>query len=436
MNATQPPMNSGSDLMALIRRLYPICRSITGDGNRQTLSILREYLDLTIHEVPTGAAVYDWTVPPEWNIREAWIKGPDGRKMVDFRDSNLHVVGYSQPVQTTLTRDELLPRLHSLPEHPDWIPYRTSYYQPTWGFCLADRVKQQLPEGPFEVNIDADLKPGSLTYGDWVKPGRSSDEVLITTHLCHPSMANDNLSGIAVAVHLAQRLVSMSTRFTYRFLFIPGTIGSITWLARNEEVHARIRHGLALSCLGDAGPIHYKKTRDGKAGIDRAVALALRDGAPGHVIQEFSPYGYDERQFNSPGIRLPVGLFTRSPHGTYPEYHTSADNLDFIRPDSLIDSLEKLIAVMTILEGDGTYLNTQPRCEPQLGRRGLYDQLGGANDRHQQQMAMLWVLNLSDGEHSLVDVAERSGLPFGLIRDNADRLVSAGLLIENNGPRS
>lgn len=420
---------AGVELYETVRELYPFCRSLTGPGNRATLATLRRIVDLTIEEVPSGTPAFDWVVPPEWNIRDAWIKDPAGRKIVDFGASNLHVVGYSAPVRGVMPLDELRERLFSLPEHPDWIPYRTSYYRETWGFCVTHRLLESLRPGRYEVCIDSSLAPGSLSYGECVLPGESDDEVLISCHICHPSLCNDNLSGVAVASHLARLLAGVSRRHTFRFLFIPGTIGSIVWLARNAGGAARrIRHGLVLSCLGDDGAPTYKKSRRGDAPIDRAVRLALRDGAPRHAVTEFSPYGYDERQYCSPGFNLPVGLLTRSPHGTFAAYHTSADDLDFVKPAALADSLRLLLDVMEIVEGDGTYVNLNPLCEPQLGRRGLYDELGGANERQARQLALLWVLNQSDGGHSLLDIAEKSGMEFGTIHRAAARLAACGLL--------
>lgn len=419
---------AGAEMYEQIRELYPICRSITGEGTRKTLAAVAGRIGLQIHEVSSGAPALDWTVPNEWNVRDAWIKDPHGRKIVDFKEHNLHVVNYSLPVRRTLPLEELWPRLHSLPDRPDWIPYRTSYYNETWGFCLAESAKRSLAPGNYEVCIDSDLKPGHLTYGELVLPGATAEEFLFSTHICHPSLANDNLSGIAVATRLAQLLAGAERRCTYRFLFIPGTIGSIVWLARNREQVRKVRHGLVLSCLGDSGAPTYKKSRRGHAPIDQAVAHALRFGGGPFRLQEFSPYGYDERQYGSPGFNLPVGLFTRSPHGTYPEYHTSGDNLDFVRPAALADSLRLLLAVVEIVEGNAAYRNVQPFGEPQLGRRGLYDQLGGANERHERQMALLWTLNQSDGEPSLLDIAEKSGLPFARIREAADRLLACGLL--------
>jgi aminopeptidase-like protein len=409
---------------ALVARLYPLCRSITGDGVRATLGILGEHLDLDVHEVPTGTPVLDWTVPKEWNVRDAYIMDAAGTRVVDFRRSNLHVVGYSVPVSATMTLTELRPRLHTLPEQPDLVPYRTGYYAETWGFCLSRRTLDGLGEGPYTVVIDSTLADGHLTYAEHVVRGRTTDEVLISCHTCHPSLANDNLAAIAVATALASRLER--PRLTYRFVFAPGTIGAITWLARNRDRVSRIRHGLTLACAGDRGTLTYKRSRRGDAGIDRVMAHVLRERP--HTITDFSPYGYDERQYCSPGFDLPVGSLTRTPYAGYPEYHTSGDDLGFVSPESMADTLEALWSAVEVLEGDGRYLNLSPYGEPQLGRRGLYGPLGGRSDTEQAQMAMLWVLNLSDGAHSLLDVADRSGLPFGVVAEAAGALEAAGLL--------
>ncbi|WP_344208204.1 DUF4910 domain-containing protein [Nonomuraea bangladeshensis] len=412
----------------LVRRLYPLCRSITGDGVRSTLAIIGERLPLAVREMPTGSEVLDWTVPKEWNIRDAYVKDASGRRVIDFRESNLHVVGYSVPVSGTYSLAELRPRLHTLPEQPGLVPYRTSYYAETWGFCLSqdalDRLRDE--DGPFEVRIDSTLAPGALTYGEYVVPGRLPEEVMISCHVCHPSLANDNLAGIAVAVALALRL--REPRYTYRFLFAPGTIGAITWLARNRSRLHRVAAGLTLACAGDPGALTYKRSRRGDALIDRAVTHVLR-GRP-HEVLEFSPYGYDERQFCSPGFDLPFGSLTRTPYAGYPEYHTSGDNPDFVTPQAMEDTLDALTRVVEVLEHERTYVNLSPYGEPQLGRRGLYGSLGGRSDTKQAQMAMLWVLNLSDGEHGLLDIADRSGLPFAAVKAAADSLLDAGLLKE------
>jgi aminopeptidase-like protein len=417
-------------MVRLITEAYPICRSITGDGVRRTLAMIQERIPLEIREVPTGTPVFDWTVPREWNIRDAWIKDPSGRKVVDFQECNLHVLNYSVPVHEKLPLAELRKRLFTLPDKPDLIPYRTSYYKETWGFCLRHRTLEELPEGEYEVFVDSTLADGALTYGECLLPGDSEREVLLSTHVCHPSLCNDNLSGIAVMTALARELQARPRRrYSYRFLFIPGTIGSITWLALNE---VKVDHGLVAANLGDPGAFHYKKSRRGTAEIDRAVLAVLKDAGEPFGVEEFVPFGYDERQYCSPGFNLAVGSLTRTPYGRYPEYHTSADNLDFVQPEALEGSLRTYLAVVDVLEGNRRYLNLNPKCEPQLGRRGLYRTIGGDESGRSRELALLWVLNLSDGENDLLDIAERSGMSFAAIRTAADALLEVGLLREED----
>jgi aminopeptidase-like protein len=423
--------NAGPELHGLVSELYPICRSITGNGVRETLRRIQERLPLEIHEVPSGVQVFDWTVPREWNIRDAWIKTLAGERVVNFRDSNLHVVSYSIPVRSRMPLSELKKHLHTLPDHPDWIPYKTSYYSETWGFCVSEARAARLIDPEYDVCIDSSLEDGSLSYGEFYLPGESADECLFSCHVCHPSLCNDNLSGISVAIFLAWWLAALETRrFSYRFIFIPGTIGSITWLAQNRERLATIRHGLVLTGLGGPGSLVYKRSRRGTAAIDRAAANVVKHLEPGSEVRDFVPYGYDERQYCSPGINLAVGCLSRTPYGEYPEYHTSADNLDFVTGGKLEDSYKACQEIVHVLEGDRTYVNRNPMCEPQLGRRGLYDSIGGAGQRRANEMAFLWVLNLSDGEHSLLDIAERSGLRFSSIRQAATSLAEKGLLEE------
>lgn len=419
---------AGEQLHALVERLYPLCRSITGDGVRATLEIVDEYVPLQVHEVPTGTQVLDWTVPKEWNIKDAYVADAAGNRVVDFAASSLHVLGYSVPVATTMPLAKLREHLHTLPDHPTWVPYRTSYYQPQWGFCLAQRTLDALPDGEYEVLIDSTLSDGHLTYAEHVVPGQVADEVIVSCHVCHPSLANDNLAGIAVAAFLARELAQRRPWYTYRFLFAPGTIGAITWLARNAERIDRVKHGLVLACAGDRGPLTYKRSRRGDAEIDRVLRHVLTASERPHSVVEFTPYGYDERQFCSPGFDLGVGSLTRTPYAGYPEYHTSADDLDFVSPDAMADTLAVCREACAVLDRNRRYVNLSPYGEPQLGRRGLYDSLGGRSDAKQAQMAMLWVLNLADGEHDLLDVAERSGLPFDAVADAADALAGAGLI--------
>jgi aminopeptidase-like protein len=418
---------TGRELHRFAADLYPICRSITGDGLRQTLALIQNQISLQTVEVATGTRVFDWTVPKEWNIRDAYIRNSEGKRIVDFQRSNLHVMNYSAPVHATMPLGELMPHLNTIPESPDWIPYRTSYYKETWGFCLSHNQMLALENGDYEVRIDSTLEDGHLTYGVCFLPGRSTDEILISCHVCHPSLANDNLSGLAVATFLAKCLSSLDLHYSYRFLFIPGTIGAITWLAQNQETAKRIRHGLVLTCLGDAGGFNYKKSRRGDTEIDRAAAHVLRHCKEPSEILDFTPYGYDERQYCSPGFNLPVGCLMRSVWGSFPEYHTSADNLNFIQPLPLAESLRVCAEILNVLESNRRYRNENPYCEPQLGRRGLYGSTGGTGTS-EATLARLWVLNLSDGQTSLLDIAERSGLPFSAIRDAADLLCQKHLL--------
>jgi len=413
---------TGEGIYSLIKELFPICRSITGNGVRQTLKIIGRHIPLEVYEVASGTEVFDWTVPKEWNIRDAWIKDGNGFKIIDFQKCNLHVVNYSAPIRAKMPLAELQAHLFSLPDHPEWIPYKTSYYKESWGFCLSHNQLRSLTEGDYEVCIDSTLVNGSLTYAECFIPGESQEEILISTHVCHPSLANDNLSGVCTAVFLAKQLAVQKLRFSYRILFIPGTIGAITWLNRNQASVGRIKHGLVLTGMGDRGGITYKKSRRSNADIDRAASHVLRQSADNYSIEDFNPYGYDERQYCSPGFDLPVGRFSRTPYGKYPEYHTSGDNLDFIRVESLSESFAALINILEVLEGNRFYTNLVPNCEPQLGKRGLYDRVGP------NQIAMLWVLNLSDGHHSLLDIAERSDTSFKQIREAADSLHQAKLL--------
>jgi aminopeptidase-like protein len=410
-----------------ISELYPICRSITGNGVRQTLNLMLEHIPLTICEVPSGLQVFDWTVPLEWNIRDAYIKNSAGERIVDFAASNLHVLGYSGPVHARIGLSELREHLFSDPQHPDWIPYRTSYYAPAWGFCLPHRQLLALPEDDYEVRIDSTLESGHLTYGELLLRGRSSEEVLISCHICHPSLCNDNLSGIAVACALAKHLGGMDLRYSYRFLFIPGTIGSITWAALRRSHLSKIKHGFVLTCVGDKGSPSYKTSRRGDAEIDCAWKYVLEQSGRAFKILPFSPFGYDERQYCSPGLNLPVGCFMRTPHGKFPEYHTSADDLSLVCPDSLDDSLAQALSTIDVIEHNRKYLNLKPYCEPKLGDYGLYSTIGGYSVG-EFQMAILWLLNMSDGTNSLLDIATRGNLSWETVKEAVRALVEADLL--------
>jgi aminopeptidase-like protein len=420
----------GAEAYQLMERLFPLCRSLTGSGVRATFDVLEEYIPLQRSEIASGTKVFDWTVPDEWNLRDAYIATPDGTRVVDLRRSSLHVVNYSEPVRARMTLEQLRERLHTLPDQPDLIPYRTSYYHRTWGFCLSHRQLLELAPGEYDVVIDSTLEPGQLTYGELRLPGSSDEQVLISTYVCHPSLANDNLSGIAVATMLAKQLQRRPLRYSYRILFAPGTIGPLAWLHDNRHTLDRVKHGLSVSCIGDAGGLTYKRSRQEDAEIDRAVALVLRDSGAAHRVLDWEPWGGDERQFNSTGFELPVGCLMRTPHGEFSGYHTSADNLERIRPESLGEAVRSCLDVVEVLETNRACVNLSPYGEPQLGRRGLYRSSGGAVESPDDERALLWVLNLSDGSASLLDVAARSGLPYPVILRAAQRLEQAGLLAQ------
>ncbi len=417
----------GARVHEIASALFPFCRSITGDGLRNSLRALQKYVAVSLHEVPTGTQVFDWTIPKEWNIRDAYIKDSKGERVVDFQKSNLHVVNYSVPVNQIMRLKELKDRVFTLPSFPDLVPYRTSYYQETWGFCMSHKEWEKLRDQDYEVCIDSTLQPGHLTFAEFRIQGATDEEVIISAHSCHPSLGNDNISGMAVAARLAEHLATLPLRYSYRFLWVPATIGTIAWLALNESVLPKIKHGLVLSSVGDPGRFTYKRTRHGSAEIDRAVEYVLRVSGADFEMRDFTPYGCDERQYCSPGINRTVGCFTRTPNEEYPENHTSADNLHFITALALGESVEKLLAIVEVLENNQRYLTLNPKCEPQLGRRGLYAQMGGKGGRLFNE-AVVWLLNYCDGNHSLLDIAERSKVEFGKLVEAAQVLVANGLL--------
>jgi aminopeptidase-like protein len=413
---------AGLEMHELMSDLFPLCRSLTGVGVRQTFDRIGRDVPLERTEVASGTRVYDWTLPREWNIRAATLTEPGGEVIADFSDSNLHVLNYSVPVRGTFSLDQLRPHLFTDPKRPEVIPYRTSYHDENWGFCLPHARYERLAEGDYEVEIDSTLEDGHVVYAERFLPGESEDEVLISTYVCHPSLANDNLSGIALAATLARHLAGQRLRRSHRFLFAPATIGPLTWLSRNERRLSRVTAGLVATCIGDPGPFTYKRSRQGNAEVDRAVEAVL---AGAGAIEEFSPLGTDERQFGSPGFDLPIGVLSRTPPDRFPEYHSSADDLDFVRPEALGESFHRYLDVIEVLERNRAYRNLSPKGEPQLGKRKLYRAVGGGSFT---EGPLLWVLNLSDGRHDLLAVAERSGLPFAEVADAADALVEVGLL--------
>lgn len=423
----------GKEMHHLMTELFPICRSITGDGVRKTDQIISKHIPLEIHEIPSGTKVFDWIIPKEWNINDAYIIDPAGNKIIDFKKSNVHVISYSIPIKAKMTLDELKPHLYTIPEKPEVIPYRISYYKENWGFCLSHNQFLNLKEGEYEVVIDSTLNDGSLTYGQYFLPGKTNDEILVSCYTCHPSLCNDNLSGIVLSTFLAKTLTKINSRkYSYRFLFVPETIGAITWLSQNESKLSNIKHGLVATCVGDKGCSTYKKSRNGNLPIDRAVTNVLQHSGEDYKIIDYFPPGSDERQYGSPGINLPVGSLMRTPYGEFPEYHTSADDLDFVKSEFLANTFSKYMKTFFILENNKTYVNLYPKGEPHLGKRGLYRNVSGQQDGYEAELAIISILNLSDGNHSLLDISERTGMNFSLIKWTADRLIETKLIEEKN----
>lgn len=425
-------MSVGVDVLeSYFDRLWPICRSITGDGVRQSLEILREVIPLETHEVRTGTRVFDWEIPREWNIHDAYISAPDGRKIADFQKNNLHVVNYSSPVDLRMGFDELNTHLHTSDVDADAVPYVTSYYKESWGFCISQNTLDSMPrQGEYRVLIDSTLEDGSLTYGDLLLPGDSSEEILLSTYICHPSMANNELSGPLVTAFLYEAIRAMPSRhYSYRFVFCPETIGAIAYLAENGDVLSeRVRGGYVVTCAGNDAPFTYKRSRRGDADSDRIAEYVLQRKAsrPGRLV-DFFPVGSDERQYCSPGFDLPVGSMMRSMYRTYPEYHTSLDNKAFISFEAMAGSVDLYHEMIGIFEANRKYRSTNPFCEPQLGKRGLYSAVG-AKEKPEHIKAIMWVLSLADGSVDLLDIAGRSGLDFDIVAAASDTLVEHGLL--------
>jgi len=418
----------GQKMYALAERLFPICRSITGDGVRQTLSILQEIVpQIKIHEVPSGTKVFDWEVPREWNIKNAFIEDLDGNRIISFADNNLHVVGYAAPIDRIVTRDELLAMIYTQPDQPDVIPYVTSYYKERSGFCMSENQKRALNKERYHICIDSELKEGSLTYGEILIPGNTGQEIFLSTYICHPSMANNELSGPCVAIYLAQWLLEQPRRFSYRIVFIPETIGSLTYLSRNlDEMKRNIIAGFNISCVGDDRAYSYLASRCGDTLADRAAKNILRFYASDYITYSFLKRGSDERQYCAPGIDLPVCSICRSKYGEYPEYHTSADNLDLISPRGLGGAFTIYRKCLEALEGNYVY---KIKClgEPQLGKRGLYPTLSQKGHYNEIQ-AMMDFIAYADGLNDLVAISDIIGVPVEGLIEIAERLNDAGLL--------
>jgi aminopeptidase-like protein len=412
-------------------RLWPICRSITGKGLRESFGILQEIIPLRLTEVPSGTQVFDWQVPEEWNIRDAYIITPDGKKIADFRANNLHVVNYSTPVSAQLSHAELAEHVYTLPAQPDAIPYVTSYYKRNWGFCMPHSLFSKLPkEGKYKVHIDSDLHKGSLTYGDLVLPGESDREILFSSYLCHPSMANNELSGPLALAFLYKLIAGMKNRrFTYRFVLVPETIGAIAYLHKHgDRLKTHLHAGYVITCVGDRGPFTYKRSRRGDSAADAVAEHALRYSHKKYSVIDFMIGGSDERQYCSPGFNLPVGSLMRTMYQKFPEYHTSLDNKDFISFEALKDSVEMYFDIARAQELNRKFRNTIPHCEPNLGKRGLYGATGGTKERPFELTRRLQLLNFADGEQDLLAIAEKMNCAVFDLEEEVQRLIQHGLL--------
>ncbi len=419
----------GAEMHSWARDLFPICRSLTGNGVRETLSYLSRIIpSMTVHEVPSGTQAFDWTVPNEWNIRGAFIEDENGNRIIDFARNNLHVVGYSTPVDQWMTLAELQPHLHSLPDQPGAIPYVTSYYVERWGFCLAHAQRESLAEGKYRVVIDSTLAPGSLTYGEVLIPGKEEKEIFLSTYICHPSMANNELSGPVVTTALSRWITaSKDRRFSYRIVFIPETIGSIVYISRHlEELKRKIIAGFVVTCVGDDRAYSLLRSRDGNTLADRAAKLTLRKHAPDHVEYSYLDRGSDERQYCSPGVDLPVASIMRTRYNSYPEYHTSLDDLTLVTPTGLEGAFDAYKKTIELIEANFTFNATTP-CEPQLGKRGLYPTLSTRGAGYSVR-SMTNVLAYADGTRDLVDLAENIGITGDEAIEISQKLVAAGLL--------
>lgn len=413
-------------------KLWPINRSLTGNGNRESLKIIKEIVDLNISEIPSGTKCFDWTVPPEWNVNEAWVKDCSGQKIINFALSNLHLVGYSEPFHGTLSLSELKQHLYSLPDQPDLIPYTTSYYKRRWGFCISHNQLQQLKDEEYEVFINSTLDDnGSMTIADAIIHGKHEKEILFATYICHPSMANNELSGPLVSSFIYQLLKKReeSLKYTYRFVFAPETIGSIYYLSKHGlHLKENLEAGFVVTTVGDSGHFTYKRSRSENSLTNRAVETILSHSEAAYKVEDFFPMGSDERQYCSPGFNLPVGSLMRTRYGKYKEYHTSGDDKSFISFEAMADTIEIYLKVVELIENNCKPVNLLPDCEPQLGKRGLYPDISSSSEKTKIVEAIQWVLNYSDGLHDTIDIINKSKLKPSLIYSAIRSLNEAGLL--------
>ncbi len=428
-------VDASAELDSYLQRLFPLCRSITGNPNRETLKILQELIPLTLHEVPSGTAVYDWTIPDEWNIQDAYIADISGQRIIDFQASNLHVVSYSTPVRGNFTWQALLPHLHRHPTLPEAIPYRTSYYQRDWGFCVTHTQYQALEQhgGPFEIVIDATLEPGSLTYGELLLPGQSKQEILLSCYICHPSIANDSLSGVLLTAFLARELmIRANRRYSYRIVFVPETIGAIAYCALNEQAMKQIDLGLVITTVGGPGKFGYKQSFNPDHAVNRLIEEVFGEAGVEFITYPFDIHGSDERQYSSQGFRINTATISRDRYYEYPQYHSSLDNLELVRAKQIHETLALYRLLLGKLEARRIYRNRNPNCEVMLSRHDLYPLTGGAQKPElggQSELDLiLWLLFFCDGKLDITTIAGRLNVTEDALIGIADKLVAKGAL--------
>lgn len=421
----------GEEIYNFCKKIFPINRSLTGDGVRKTLKEIEKIIpEIEIFEIPTGSKCFDWEVPKEWNCRQAYILTPEGKKICNYNKNNLHIVQYSIPINKEVSYEELEKHLYSLPDLPDAIPYVTSYYNETWGFCISDNERKKLKKGKYKVVIDSLLKEGSLSYGEIIFKGKEDKEILFTTYICHPSMANNETSGIALNTFLAKYIKSLKNRrFTYRFVFVPETIGSICYIDKNlNNLKKNLQAGFVVTCVGDNLSYSYIASRNANTLADKVALNVLK-----YSVKEFKEYsftiqGSDERQYCSPKVDLPVCSVTRSRYGTYKEYHTSLDNMDFVSSEGFNGAYEVYVKIINILENN-YYYELTTFCEPQLGKRGLYPNISTLETARETNV-MMNLLSYADGKNDLIDIANIIGVSADKLIDIAKKLEKYNILTQ------
>jgi len=421
-------------MIDLIKRLYPIQRNLTGPNNLETLETIKEYLPIKITSIPSGTKVFDWIVPKEWHIKDAYIKDDSGKTIVSYKDNPLHVMAYSRKVDKTINLEELRKNIHFIEEYPEWIPYLTTYYENNWGFCMTYNQYKHMKKGKYHVFIDAELVNGHLYYGEFKLDGTNKDSILFSTYICHPSLYNDNLSGIAVQTEIARSMIPMNLKKSYSFIFVPETIGALCWLQNNINLSQSKTTdcflGLEITCVGHGNIFTYKRPPEKYGYYDLLMEQTLKESGARFKCVDYFPWGSDERQFNSIGIGLQTMSLMRSAYLEYPEYHTSADNIEMMDAKILRSSADMYLRFIYMLEKDKRYISNKTMGEPFLKKYGLYNKIGGVRNVDEIQKAILWILHKSNGHYLLSEISTISGLSFDVTKKAADLLEKTGLIKE------